>query len=173
MRIRIFFGFLLTILMILITIKFINYLPLIIREDTMRQYHDIEEVRKRLNIKEIHIPVYFPQDLMWPPSEIYAQGRPYPAIIMVFKNSKKERIDLIVSQGRAEGFDYEGKLKIKMVRDRIRYSFKGRDIMLITGSCDDQDICTKASWTEGGDRITIIARLDPPMLIKIAESMIR
>lgn len=170
-RFKLIVTFIVSILIVIITIKAINYLPLIIQKDTMRRYESIEEVKERLGIKDLLIPTYYPQDLIWPPSEIFAQGRPFMAVTMEFRNSRSGRTDLVISQSSSERFKV-GKLNIKKSLDSVVYSFKGRKILVVTGFCENGDTCTRASWVEGRYRITVTGRLDPPQLSKIVESMI-
>lgn len=165
-------GLIISIVMIIVTIKVINYLPLLIQTDSMRRYNTIEEVKKRLGVKALFIPTFFPEELRWPPSEILAQGKPFLAIIMEFKNSKDGSTDLVICQSTSKRFSYEGNIKIKKIRDSINYTFNGRNISILTGSCENSETCTKASWDDGKYRVIVSARFEPPLLLRIIESMI-
>lgn len=171
-KLKLISGLIISIVMIVVTIKIINYLPLLIQKDSMRRYNTIEEVEKRLGVKDLFIPAFFPEELRWPPSEILAQGRPFLAIIMEFKNSKDGSTDLVICQSTSKRFSYEGNIKIKKTRDSINYTFKGRNISILTGPCENAETCTKAIWDEGKYRVIVSARFEPPLLSRIIESMI-
>ncbi len=167
-----FASFILSILLIIVAMKAINYLPLLIQKDSMKHYRSIEELKKGLDIKDIFIPAFFPEELSWPPSEVLGQGRPFLAIIMEFRSRKDNTTALVICQSTSKKFRYDDKLKIKHVRDNVNYSFKGRGISITTGSCENGETCTGASWNEGRYWITVRARFEPPRTLKIVESMI-
>ena len=95
---------LMTVVILVLCLKFLNYLPMAVQTDTIRRYQSIEEVRSKLNIRDIYIPSYFPQGLVWPPSEILAQEKPFAAVIMEFNSAEKEDIVLIISQSASENY---------------------------------------------------------------------
>lgn len=165
-------GLLISIIVVIVTVKVINYIPYLIQKDSMRRYNSIEEVKKNLKIKDLYTPTFFPEGLVWPPSNILAQGEPFLTVILEFNNSKNSSTDLIICQSASEKFKYNEKIRIKNMIDRINYSFKGRNISILTFSCEDGIICTNASWKEDKYTITVIARFEPPQLLKIIESMI-
>lgn len=168
-----FFYFLVTIAILIGALKIINWLPATLQKDSMRRYSSIEEVRSRLNIKEILIPSYFPQSLAWPPSEILAQGKPFLAIVMEFKHIKKGDIALIISQAASDRtFIPNKEIRILEIKERFRYPLKGRDAMLEAGVCKDDEPCSHISWNEGKYRINVLMKATPHDLIKIADSMI-
>lgn len=168
-----FFYFVLTVAILIAALKILNYLPMMIQKDIMRRYHSIEEVRSKLNIKEIPIPSYFPQSLVWPPSEIFAQNKPFTAVVMEFNNSSKAEVALVISHASSKNFKADEKIKIIQIKDRVNYPVKGRNVLLETGVCKDEEPCSRIAWDEGQYRITVTAKSSPPELLKIAESMIR
>lgn len=171
-RLNIIFGFFVSIIAIIFIVKILNYIPLLIQKDSMRRYNSIEEVKKRLDIRDIYIPSFFPEEILWPPSVILGQGKPYLAIIMEFKNSKSGETALVICQSASEKFKYDGGIRINNIMDRINYPFKGRNISILTGSCENGNVCTIASWKEEKYIITVTSRFEPPQLLKIVESMI-
>ena len=65
------------------------------------------------------------------------------------------------------------KIKIIQIKDKVNYPVKGRNVLLETGVCKDEEPCSRISWDEDKYRITVTAKTSPPELLKIAESMIR
>lgn len=158
--------------MVIVVLKIANWLPMAIQKDTMRRYHSIEDVRSKLNIKDIFVPSYFPQNFAWPPAEILAQNKPFTAIIMEIKHALKGDVALIISQAESTTFRPDEKIKMLQLKERVSYPLKGRNVVLETGVCKNDEPCSRIAWDEGRYRIGITARLLPPDLVKIAESMI-
>ena len=167
-----FLYFALTVAMLVVMLKVANWLPMAIQKDTMRRYSSIEDVKATLNIKDIIVPSYFPQNFAWPPAEIFAQDKPFTAVIMEIKHSLKGDVALIIYQAESTAFRPDEKIGIVQVRERVTYSLKGRQVALVTGVCKNDEPCSRLTWDEGKYRIGITARLLPPELTKIAESMI-
>lgn len=171
-KIRTLLYFIMTVFILVISLKFLNYLPMAIQTDTIRRYQSIDEVRSRLKIRDIYVPSYFPQGLRWPPSRILAQERPFEAVIMEFISAEKEEIILMISQSASAHFRPDEKIRIQRIKDRVDYPLQGRVMMLEAGACTDGEPCSRVSWTEEGYTITVTAKSEPPELVKIAESMI-
>jgi hypothetical protein len=168
------FSFGLMVLVLAGALKVINWLPSAVQEGFIREYKDIEEVKEKLKIKDIYIPSYFPQSVKWPPSAIWAQTRPFTAIVMEFRNVENGGIELTISQVSAGArFIPDNKINIEQVRERIDYSLKGRKALLEVGACRDEERCSRISWIEGGYRITLAMESPPFELIKISESMLK
>ncbi|MBI5739981.1 MAG: hypothetical protein HZA16_04595 [Nitrospirae bacterium] len=164
--------FLITVVILVAAIKIINYLPMVIQAGTIREYHSIEEVRSKLNIKDIYIPTYFPQGLVWPPSLVLAQDKPFTAVITEFKKAGKEAPALILSQSASATFRTDEKIRLRGIKEKISYPLKGRNMMLEAGVCDNEEPCSRITWAEGRYTITVTAKSEPPDLLKIAESMV-
>lgn len=161
---------------LVIALKALNWLPLIAQNDLMRRYGDFEEMRTSLGIREVFIPSYFPEEFRWPPAEILAQGKPYPAVIMEFDRSeegKAREVGMMIYQAAEDGFSPGGPLALSRVRERATYSLKGRSAILEVGSGVNGEPCSRISWREKDVRITVLARLTPFELMKVAESMLR
>lgn len=168
-----FFYFVLTIAILIAVLKIANYIPTAIQKDTMRRYHSIEDVKSNLNIREILVPYYFPQSFVWPPSEIFAQNKPFTAVVMEFRHARSGDVALIISHADSKNFKADEKIKIVQIKEKISYPLKGRTVALEVGMCKNEEPCSRIAWDEGKYRITITARSIPPELLKIAESMIR
>lgn len=54
-------GLLISIIVVIVTVKVINYIPYLIQKDSMRRYNSIEEVKKNLKIKDLYTPTFFPR----------------------------------------------------------------------------------------------------------------
>ena len=167
-----FFYLLLTVAAVIIVLLTLNWLPTALQQDTMRRYDSVEEVRAKLNIREIYVPSYFPQSILWPPSEILAQTRPYFAILMVFRDTEKREVALIVSQAASAAFSENTLITFAKITRTIPYDLKGRKALLVVGMGKNDEPCSRISWTESKERIVLTMKSPPFELIRIAESMI-
>lgn len=167
-----FLYFLLTIIAVVIVLKTLNWLPLVLQKDTMRRYGSVEEVQAKLNIKDLYVPSYFPQSITWPPSEILAQAKPYPAVLMVFNKAGKSDVALVVSQATTGTIPGSEFIKFVRITETVPYNFKDRAALLEVGTCKNDEICSRLSWPESNYRITLTMKSPPFELIRIAESML-
>ena len=110
-KIPAFFSFALMIGLLVAALKVVNWLPLAMQKETIRQYASVEEVRAALGMKEIYVPSYFPQQITWPPATILAQGRPFSAIVMEFTRADKRNIALVISQSEGGALNVENPIK--------------------------------------------------------------
>lgn len=166
-------SFILALTILIAVLKVVNWIPLVLDREIMRKYASINEVRATLKVKEILIPSYFPQRLKWPPSEILAQGKPYPAIVMEFRDTERGDVSLMIIQAGSADFRADEKIRITDVIERVDHMMKGRDAHLEVGSCRQGVPCSRMVWDEGESRIEIIIKSPPFELIKIAESMVQ
>lgn len=161
---------------LVIALKALNWIPLIAQKDLMRRYGDFEEMRTSLGIREIFVPSYFPEEFRWPPSGILAQRKPYPAVIMEFEwggEGTIREVGMMIYQAARDDFSPGGPLKISRIREQATYPLKGRSAILEVGSGVKGEPCSRISWREKQVRITVLARLAPVELMKVAESMLR
>jgi hypothetical protein len=161
---------------LVIALKALNWLPLVAERDLMRRYGDFEEMRTSLGIQEVFVPSYFPEDFRWPPVRILAQGKPYPAVIMEFERSgegKARGVGMMIYQAAENDFFPGGPLELSRVKERATYPLKGRSAILEVGSDAKGEPCSRISWREKEVRITVLARLTPFELMRVAESMLR
>ena len=166
-----FLYFLLTVAAVIIVLKALNWLPLVLQQDTMRRYGSVEEVRAKLSIKDLYVPSYFPQSITWPPTEILAQTKPYPAVLMVFNQAGKRDVALVISQAAAGTFSGNEFIKFAQITETVPYHVKSGEALLEVGTCKNGEPCSRLSWTEGSYRMTVVMKSPPFELIKIAESM--
>ncbi len=168
-----FISFAVTIAVLIVVLKIINWLPIMVEKGIMRKYSSVEEVRLKLDIRDIYVPSYFPQRFTWPPSEILAQSKPFIAIVMEFRDIEKGDIALIISQAASPDFVPQKKIKILQIREKVNYNLKGRDAILEVGECKNDEPCSQILWDEGKYRMYIVMKSTPFDLIKIADSMIQ
>lgn len=160
-----------TIAAVIITLLILNWLPLALQKETVRRYATFEEARAKLNLREARVPSYFPESIRWPPREVLAQTRPFPAILMVFNKVGSREPHLIISQTASEAFPGNGYLSLHTIKERVQYQLKGKKALLKVGTCGDQEPCSSIAWTEGAFRIFLTMKEPPFELIRIAESM--
>ncbi len=171
-RVRGFFYFFLAAAAVFVSLKALNWLPLLLQKDTMRKYVSVEEVRMQLNIRDVRVPAYHPQDISWPPSEILAQAKPFPAVIMVYNRAGSGDVVLVISQAASEHPPLGSSLEIVQTKEKVPYRLKNRNALLEVGLCKKNEPCSRISWKEGNTGITVAMKSGPFELIKIAESML-
>lgn len=172
-RVRGFLYFFLTIAAVIVTLLILNWLPLIIEKDTLRLYASVDDVRSKLNRKDLHVPSYFPQSISWPPSTILAQSVPYPASVMVFNRAGSTEPALVVMQAESSDFPGNGYIELRQIREKVIYKLKGRNAVLEVGTCGSEEACSRLSWSEGRSSIVVTMKAAPFDLVPIAESMLQ
>ncbi len=165
--------FVLAVAAVVIVLKTLNWLPLVLQKGTLRTYSSVETVKSKLSIRDLYVPSYFPQDIMWPPSEIWAQTEPYVATLMVFNRAGTGGSALVISQAASGRTPLDVRVRILHVTEAVPYSLKGRAAFLEVGVCENNEICSRISWNEGNYAMTVAMKSPPFELIKIAESMVQ
>lgn len=168
-----FFSFALMIGLLIIALKIVNWLPLALQKETVRRYGSIEEVHRALNMKDIYVPSYFPQQIIWPPAAILAQGKPFRAIVMEFTRADKRNVALVISQTEGTALNVENPIEIVAVTEKVHYMIKGRDAVLTVGSCKNNEPCSGITWVENKYTMTVAMKSAPFELTKIVDSMMR
>lgn len=168
-----FFAFAGAVAVLVALLKLLNWLPLVAQKELLREYRDLEDARAASGIHHALAPSYFPQNLSWPPSTIFAQGIPFPALVMEFEKIGGKETVLIVSQAESEIFFPGERFRFQEVKERVPYSLKGREALLEVGVGPQAEPCAGITWREGKYRIVVRAKTSPFELIKIAESMLR
>ena len=171
-KLRSLFYFLLAVLAVLAVLRTMNWVPSVAQKETMRRYHSLEEARTALNLRHLYVPAYYPQDISWPPSEIMAQSKPEPAVVMAYRQVGNGEIMLVITQAASENFPVDTAISIDRMTEKVPYQMKGRTALLEVGLCKTGETCSRLGWTEGDIRITVAMRSIPVELIKIAESMV-
>jgi hypothetical protein len=171
-RVRSFLYFFLTVAAVVVTLGILNWLPLVVQKETLRPYGSVDEVRSKLNRRDLRVPSYFPQNIAWPPATVLGQAVPYPAVVMVFNRTGGTEHALVVAQ--AESDDFSGSyIRLTQVKQKVAYPLKGRQALLEVGNCGSPDPCSRLSWREGRSRIELTMKASPVDLVPIAESMLQ
>lgn len=172
-RVRGFLYFLLTVAAVLATLRVLTWVPLLIQKETLRPYDSVEEVRSKLNRKDLHVPSYFPQTITWPPATILAQAIPYFLVVIVFNQAGSGEPALVLVQMESDVFPDNGYIRVKQIREKVNYQLKGRSAVLEVGACGGDDMCSRLSWSEGRSKIELTMKAGPIDLVPIAESMVQ
>lgn len=167
-----FLLFLAITLIVVVLIKIFNWLPLTFQNETLRRYSSIEQIKASLHINDIYVPTYFPQTISWPPEHLFAQSKPFPAIMMTFNRTNTKRAGLIITQSVSDSFSLLMPSTLDTITQRVEYEFHGRRALLEVGTCDNEP-CSRITWPEEEYHLTVFMRSSPFELIKIAESMLR
>lgn len=158
---------------LVLVLKALHWLPTALDKGAVREYRSVEEVSRVLGIKEIYVPVYFPQSYRWPPSRIIAQGSPFNAVVMEFEDVRRGGIGLVIRQAESATFPKEDRIEILNVRERVPYELHGRNAVLEVGFCEKNVPCSRISWKEGSYAVSVAAKSAPFDLLRLADSMAR
>ena len=126
-----FLSFAIAIGVLVVLLAVMNWVPRAFQKDTFRRYGSIDEVRTALNIRNIYVPSYFPQHIVWPPSEILAQGKPFPAVVMEFKDAGSGEIVLVLSQSQGGPFPAGPAIDLASIKETVPFMMKGRSAVLV------------------------------------------
>jgi len=161
------------IALLVAALKLLNWLPLAAQKDLLKEYRDLEDAREAAGIETVFVPSYFPQNLSWPPSMIWAQGTPFPALLLEFGKPVGKETVLLISQAESESFFPGERIRFLEVKQSVPYSLKGREARLQVGVCPGGETCAGIAWKEGKYHIVVRAKTSPIELIRITESMLR
>ncbi len=170
-KLRGFFSFAVMVVVLVVVLKVLDWLPAAVQKETIRQYSSVEEARAALGI-EIYVPSYFPRSIAWPPARVLAQGRPFAAVVMEFREAGARETGLVIVQSASAGFRAGEKLRIARVNERVVHDLKGRRAELTVGLCKGGAPCSGISWDEGEFGISVTIKSPPFELLRIAESMV-
>lgn len=70
------------LLSLVLTLLIFNWVPFAIQEKGIRRFQSVEQAQKELSLKQLYLPSYYPDQLQWPPAEVYAQSKPYPLVLI-------------------------------------------------------------------------------------------
>jgi hypothetical protein len=168
-----FLSFGLAVVAIVAALKILNWFPLAVQQNMLREYSGIEQVKSALQIQDIYVPSYFPESISWPPSKILAQERPFPALLMEFTSTGTGQIVLVLSQSKGGPIRSDRSLEPASVRESVPFVLHGVQALLTVGECKDRDVCSVITWDENGYTISASMKAAPFQLTKIAESMRR
>ncbi len=166
-----FLTFVLAVSVLVVLLKFLNWIPLAMQQNMLRQYAGIEQVKSSLKIADIYVPSYFPEQINWPPSNILAQDKPFPAVLMEFRQRGGEQVVLVMSQCRGGSIKSEHALEPSVVRETVPFTLHDTQAVLTVGECPDHEVCSAIAWSEGGYALQLSMKSTPFVLTKIAQSM--
>ncbi len=163
--------FLFTVVIIVLSLRFISWLPGVIQKDTVREYGSIKVIRSALDIKEFYEPQYFPENIVWPPSRLFAQRKPFLAVYMGYSDAQSGEIVLSVHQSSSDVFLKYEDIGISEIRQRGDHMMDGKHAELVVGVCAHGETCSSVTWREGEERIKVSMKSTPVELLKIAGSI--
>ena len=173
MQIRryLFFGVIMFVTVVVLSL--LNWVPSAVQKEGIRKYKSIEDAKAAVKIQKIFLPAYFPQYLIWPPSEIYAESKPYKIVLMHFTNYEKTDIVLSIRQAEQSApASLQSRIEPVRVKEKQQVLIKGREGLLSVALCSGGEPCNSVSWQEEGYTIEIVAKDSVNELLKIAESTI-
>lgn len=153
-------------------LRLLSWIPEAIDEGALRRFASVEEARSHLKIARIYLPAFYPASVRWPPTLIGGQTTPYPAVIFEFGGADRKGVFLAITQTRTPHRPLQEPIRIVAIREKVSYPFKGRTALLEVGACADGTTCSRFTWDENGDRLSLVLRSSPVELVRIAESMI-
>jgi hypothetical protein len=168
-----FLSFALAIAVLVAFLAAVNWVPMAFQKDSFRRYRSIDEVRASLNIRDIYVPSYFPEHIVWPPSEILAQGAPFPAVVLEFKDAKSGKIVLVLSQSQGGPFPAGPAISLTAIKETVPFVMKGRKAVLVVGECAKNEPCSRITWNEGPYTVSALMKAAPFELTRITDSMLR
>lgn len=172
-RLKMFIGFGIMVTAIVIVLKIFNWIPVAIGNDGVRRYRTIEDAETTLHFKRIFLPAYFPQYLKWPPSEIYAQRKPYNLILMQFTELNKSEIVLSIRQAdQNDPSPLKSRLEPVRIDKKEDIDLKGRKASLTLATCEGGVPCNSIEWHDAGYAFKVTAKDSTRQIRKIAESML-
>jgi hypothetical protein len=172
-QLRKYILFSIMIAVIVTMLDLLNWVPTAVQKDGIRQYKTIEDAKSAIKLGKLFLPSYFPQYLVWPPSEVYGRRKPHKMVLMHFTDYQRK--DVILSIMQAESADSQPlKSRIEPVTTKKKEAVlvKGRKGELSIALCPGGEPCNSVSWQVDGFTFTIIAKDSVQELLKIAESMV-
>jgi hypothetical protein len=167
------FWFLIMVGVIIALLAVANWMPSVMHEDYAQKYESIEDAKRALGLDSVLVPTYFPEGISWPPSLIFAQKKPYKAVVMEFKGTEEKETVLIIIQSSLQGSDAKlQRIVLTEPREKTEYRLKEKTAILQVGMCNNGMSCSRMTWQENKLHHTVLLMSSPFELIKIAESMI-
>jgi hypothetical protein len=156
---------------LVLALKILNWAPLALQQNMLQEYSNIEQVKSTLQIQNIYVPSYFPENITWPPAKILAQEKPFPALLMEFTRTGTGQVVLVLSQSKGGAIRSDHSLEPAKVRESAPFTLHDTQAILTVGECADQGTCSVITWTEGGYTFSASMKSTPFLLTKIAASM--
>ena len=152
------------------TLWILNAVPLLLEQEGFRSLKNIGETQAYLGTR-LPLPRYFPPGLVWPPSAILAQRKPFPAYVVKFQKRGERKVSLVLSvappRRPLSGFHIEPAMGLR----RMRVNFADQSAELVIGRLRSGERCCLLSWVQAAKRWTLSGLLPPSEILKMAESM--
>ena len=166
--------FILSVLVSVAAIKFVGQIPEFFITDQLNHYRSIHEANEHLGFGRVDPPVFFPQNLKWPPDEIYAQKEPYPMVLIHFKGQKTGAITMALQEVyRLIEPGFSSRLEPLSQTHRTKRQIKNKEVEVLTGLCVDGSACQKLVWSHKNTRYSLLSNGATDELIRMVTSMIR
>ncbi len=159
------------LLVLLAALKLLNWAPTVLDPGGLREYPNVPAVRAALQVQDLLVPSYFPEQVRWPPRRILAQSKPYPAMAVTYDGTHQEETVLHTTQAASAEFAPETGIAPTTLRETVPYDLNGREAILEVGVCSNGAPCSRLTWQQDRYWIKVEMVSSPFELIKIAQSM--
>lgn len=151
-----------------------NLLPQLAHKGFLTSYKSIEDVKTTLKIDKLTLPTYFPEDIAWPPTSIYAQKTPFFAIVMQLpsKTTNQTALVIVISEQNTAIKELDT-IRFVIVTEEAEHIVKSQKVLIQTGKCDKNQDCSKITWMQDKLYYLLSAYSNPIELLRIAEGMIQ
>ncbi len=157
--------------MIVASLYLLKMVPSYLQESEEKSYNNIEEAEYTLGLR-VFLPSYFPEYLIWPPSEIKVVRKPSLTISLVFLSRSHRNPSLVLHQIFPSINEVESSLtELKKPLQETKVSVGGVNGTLIIGMGEDGKRWTQLSWKAADRRMVLIANFSVEDLLKIARSI--
>jgi hypothetical protein len=165
--------FLMVVAAVVGALKLLNWVPVALQSEGLQRYRTVDDARTELKIRQIYLPAYFPQYLKWPAIEVFAQKKPFFALLMHFTGIDNSDIVLAIRQCEI-GHPDVPKLRIEpeTVTGTENITLKGRPAVLVHGICPENDRCNSVTWQDQGFTFTVVLKDSVNELLRVSESML-
>jgi hypothetical protein len=168
-RLRGFLGFSFFFLVFVGTLWVLNLVPAFLELEGFRPFRNVHEAQAFLG-ESLLLPRYFPSELLWPPSEILVQRKPFRAYIVCFRKKRGDEKSLIFYRVPMGYPVPELHTMHVSVIGRVKTRIGHQEVDLVIGTAEGKNTC-ELSWVNLGMRWTLSGFLPPAELIKMAESV--
>lgn len=157
--------------MIVISLYLLKRVPSYLQESKEKSYNNIEEAEYALGLR-IFLPSYFPEYLIWPPSEIKVVRKPSLTISLVFLSRSRRNPSLVFHQIFSSIKEVKPSFtELKRPLQESRVSVGEVNGTLITGTGEDGKRWMQLNWRAADRRMILIANCSVEDLLKIARSI--
>ncbi len=159
------------LLVLVAALKLLNWAPNVLDPGGMRAYPSLSAASTALQVEDLLVPSYFPEQVRWPPRTILAQSKPYMAVAVAYEGTRREGIVLHTTQSASAEFTLDTGIALTTIRETVPYDLNGRPATLAVGLCPDGEPCSRLTWQQGRYWVSVEMVSSPFELIRIAESM--